>query len=120
LIERIENMNVIELERWKPSTADPRRAEYAGQPIAQEVFEELKHRLEGTGYLPDEYFELHDEWQDGREIPRGADVFCTVDYGRSEGVYVDIYLKWHDENRKKHHCFPARRLWIWRKTTGSP
>ncbi len=47
-------MNVIELERWKPSEADPCQVEYDGQPIAQEVFGELKHRLEGTGYLPDE------------------------------------------------------------------
>ncbi len=49
-------MNIIELERWKPSETDPRRLEYAGQPTAQEVFEELKHRLEGMGYLPDESF----------------------------------------------------------------
>lgn len=24
--------------------------------VAQEVFEDLKYRLESTGYLPDEYF----------------------------------------------------------------
>lgn len=27
-------MNVIELERWKPSEEDPRKLEYAGQQIA--------------------------------------------------------------------------------------
>ncbi len=27
-------MNVIELERWKPSETDPRKLEYVGQPIA--------------------------------------------------------------------------------------
>ena len=42
-------MEVIELERWKPSKDDPRKLEYAGQPTAQEVFEELKYRLEGMG-----------------------------------------------------------------------
>ncbi len=26
-------MDVIELERWKPSETDPRKLEYAGQPI---------------------------------------------------------------------------------------
>ena len=70
-------MDVIELERWKPSEADPRRLEYAGQPVAQEVFEELKHRLGGMGYLPDEYFLMDSHWENGREIPRGADIFCT-------------------------------------------
>ena len=28
-------MNVIELERWKPSEEDPRKLEYAGQRQAQ-------------------------------------------------------------------------------------
>mgnify|MGYP001067707562 CR=1 FL=1 len=94
-------MNVIELERWKPSEVDPRKLEYAGQPVAQEVFEELKHRLKGMGYLPDEYFLMDDHWKDGREIPKGANIFCTTDYGASEGVYLDVYLKWYDENQKK-------------------
>ena len=94
-------MNIIELERWKPSEADPRKLEYAGQPTAQEVFEELKHRLESMGYLPDEYFLMDSEWENGRAIPKGADVFCTTDYGASEGVYLNVYLKWYDENQKK-------------------
>ncbi len=94
-------MNVIELERWKPSAADPRKLEYAGQPTAQEVFEELKHRLASMGYLPDEYFLMDSHWENGRKIPKDADIFCTTDYGGSEGVYLDVYLKWYDENQKK-------------------
>ena len=90
-------MEIIELERWRPSKDDPRKLEYAGQPVAQEVFEELKYRLESMGCLPDEYFLLDREWEDGREIPPDADVFCTVDYGASEGVYLDVYLKWYDD-----------------------
>ena len=49
-------MKKIELEQWEPFPGDPRRMQYAGQRVAQEVFEELKHRLESMGYLPDEYF----------------------------------------------------------------
>ena len=94
-------MEIIEFDRWKPSVDDPRKVEYVGQRAAQEVYEELKHRLDGMGYLPDEYFLLRDEWKNGREIPRDADLFCTVDYGASEGVYVDVYLKWYDEKQKK-------------------
>ena len=94
-------MKIIELEKWKPSEDDPRRREYAGQRVAQEVFEELKHRLESQGYLPDEYFLMDAAWENGREIPKDADVFCTTDYGGSEGVYLDVYLKWYDENQKQ-------------------
>ena len=94
-------MDIIKLERWQPSEADPRKLEYAGQPTAQEVFEELKHRLEGMGYLPDEYFLMDSYWKDGREIPEDADVFCTTDYGSSEGVYLDVYLNWYDESKGK-------------------
>ncbi len=107
-------MNVIELERWKPSEEDPRKLEYAGQPMAQEVFEELKCRLESMGYLPDEYFLLDDHWKNGRNIPKGADIFCTTDYGASEGVYLDVYLKWYDENQKKS----ITRSFITGKTLG--
>ena len=105
-------MDIIELERWKPSEANPHKLEYAGQPVAQEVFEELKHRLEGMGYLPDEYFLLDDHWKDGREIPKDADIFCTTDYGASEGVYLDVYLKWYEEGK------PITRSFITGKTLG--
>lgn len=66
----------------------------------QEVYEELKHRLEGMGYLPDEYFLLDADWEDRRVIPRNADLFCTTDYGDSEGIYLDVYLKWYGEGRQ--------------------
>ena len=94
-------MSIIEFEKWTPSAEDPRRREYAGQRTAQEVFEELKYRLESQGYLPDEYFLLDSHWENGREIPKDADIFCATDYGGSEGVYLDVYLKWYDEQQKK-------------------
>ena len=90
-------MKPIELECWEPSPDDPRRKVYAGQRTAQEVFEELKYRLENMGYLPDEYFLLNREWENGREIPKDADIFCTTDYGGSEGIYTDLYLKWYQD-----------------------
>ncbi len=92
-------MKIIELEKWTPSADDSRKREYAGQRTAQEVFEELKHRLEIQGYLPDEYFLLDSLWEDGREIPKDANVFCTADYGGSEGVYLDAYIRWPEYNQ---------------------
>ena len=107
-------MKIIEFDKWKPSEDDPHQREYAGQRTAQEVFEELKHRLESQGYLPDEYFLMNSEWENGREIPRDADVFCTTDYGGSEGVYLDVYLKWYDEDQGKSFT----RSFITGKTLG--
>ena len=92
-------MEIIEFEKWNPAAGDPRKLNYAGQRTAQEVFEELKHRLESQGYLPDEYFLLDRDWENGREVPKGADIFCTTDYGGSEGVYLDVYLKWYEEHK---------------------
>ena len=120
-------MEPIELSRWEPSPEDPRRKQYAGQRTAQEVFEELRHRLEGMGYLPDEYFLMNRDWENGREIPRGADIFCTTDYGGSEGIYLDVSLQW-DENEtaapSPKVSSPARR-WakpaqIWTGCSSSP
>ena len=92
-------MKIIELEKWNPSADDSRKREYAGQRTAQEVFEELKHRLEIQGYLPDEYFLLDSLWENGREIPKDANIFCTADYGGSEGVYLDAYIRWPEYNQ---------------------
>ena len=105
-------MKTIELERWGPSPEDPRRSQYIGQRTAQEVFEELKYRLEGMGYLPDEYFLIDRKWADGREIPKDADIFCTTDYGGSEGIYLDVYLKWYEKGQ------PVIRNFITGKTLG--
>lgn len=106
-------METIEFEVWERTSEDPRKVRYVGQRIAQEVFEELKHRLESLGYLPDEYFSMGTEWENGREIPKGADLFCTTDYGGSEGVYLDVYLKWHGDDGK-----PITKSFITGKTLG--
>lgn len=92
-------MDPIELEHWEPDPADPRYSRYVSQPRAEEVFLELKQRLDSMGMLPDEYFVMDMEWENGREIPKGADVFATTDYGESEGIYVDLYLKWYEDGK---------------------
>ena len=92
-------MKPIELELWKPNPEDPRYMKYVCQPVAEAVFMELGQRLEDMGLMPDEYFLMDREWENGREIPKGADVFVTTDYGESEGVYLDGYLKWHEDGR---------------------
>lgn len=80
--------------------------------------EEVSPTLKGTasgncmGYLPDEYFLMDREWENGREIPKDADIFCTTDYGGNEGVYLDVYLKWYEDSR------PVTKSFITGKTLG--
>ena len=104
-------MKQIEFERWEQDTENPRKLKYAGQRTAEDVFQELKARLESTGYLPDEYLLLDIRWQNGREMPRDADFFCRTDYGGSEGIYLDVFLYW-DENgqRKTEHFMTGKTL----------
>jgi hypothetical protein len=93
-------MKRIETEYYKPHPDKPQYVVYDKGRSVQEVFAELRHRLESAGYLPDEYFMLDGHWEDGRTWPKDGDIFCTVDYGGSEGIYLDVYLKYMDENKK--------------------
>ena len=99
------SMKQIELENWDKSPENPHKLVYAGQRKAQEVFAEIKHRLESVGMLPDEYFLLDSDWENGREIPKDADIFCTVQYGGSEGIYLNVSITWYEEEKKKIVCF---------------
>ena len=65
-------MKQIELDTYEKSPENPQMSVYAGQRKAQEVFAELKHRLESAGMLPDEYFLLDAQWENGMEIPKDA------------------------------------------------
>ena len=98
-------MKPIELEIWRPKENDPRYVERVGTRSAEEVFRELEQRLDGMGMLPDEYFLLDRDWQDGRLIPKDADIFVTTDYGESEGVYLDGYLKWYEDGKPVTESF---------------
>ncbi|MDR2357462.1 MAG: ankyrin repeat domain-containing protein, partial [Oscillospiraceae bacterium] len=95
-------MKRVETEYWKPHPDKPGYVVYDKGRSVREVFAELRSRLEAAGYLPDEYFLIGRDWEDGRPWPRDGDIFCAVDYGGSEGIYLDIYLKYMDENNKSH------------------
>jgi len=94
-------MECIDMEIWEPTPENPRMVKYVGQRTAKEVFDELTHRLDSIGYLPDEYFLMDRHWENGKEIPKDADILCMTDYGASEGIYLEIYLKWYDTQQEK-------------------
>lgn len=65
-----------------------------GMANARESFEKLKTHLEINGLLPDEYFLFSDESSgvDG-ELPVFGEAICIPNFGVSEGIYLDIWLK---------------------------
>ena len=91
-------MPIIETEIWKKNPERPGTVIFDSQRIAQEVFTELKSHLESDGRLPDEYF-LFDErnWGKSALFPKDAEILCYVDYGGSEGIYIDIFVKYQKE-----------------------
>ena len=104
-------MKQIEFERWEPDAENPRRLTYAGQRTAEDVFHELEAQLDSVGYLPDEYLLLDSRWQNGREMPKGADFFCKTDYGGSEGIYLNVFLDWYeDSQRRTEHFMTGKTL----------
>ena len=104
-------MKQIEFGRWEPDAENPCKLKYAGQRTAEDVFHELEARLDSVGYLPDEYLLLDNRWQNGREIPKGADFFCKTDYGANEGIYLDVFLEWYeDSQRKTEHFMTGKTL----------
>ena len=98
-------MKPIEMEIWKPKETDPRCVERVGTRSAEEVFKELEQRLNSMGMLPDEYLLLDMKWLNGRLIPQDADIFVTTDYGESEGIYLDAYLKWYEDGKPVTQSF---------------
>ena len=95
-------MPKIDLYLYGPVEGQPGHSHIVGQPTAQEMFAQLEQHLNSIGYLPDDYFSLDRDWQNGVKIPADADIVCTADYGGSEGVYLNVALRWHDDAGDPH------------------
>ena len=92
-------MPIIETEIWKKNPDRPGTLIFDSQRKAQDVFDDLKAHLETDGRLPDEYFlfSANRNWGDGALFPKDAEIICGVDYGSSEGVYLDVSVKYEKE-----------------------
>ena len=92
-------MPIIETEIWKRSPDNPRALIFDSQRVAQDIFNELEAHLKTEGRMPDEYFlfDAHGNWKDGALFPRDAQVLCSVNYGGSEGIYLDISVQYEKE-----------------------
>jgi len=100
-------MPIIDTAKWTPPPDNQGRRTYAGQRTSQEVFDDLEAHLRSIGYLPDEYFlfDCHNNWGNGRLFPENGWLSCQVDYGGSEGIYLDITLEYYEDKEHKSEHF---------------
>jgi len=92
-------MPIIETEVWVPNPENGGRAEFSHTRKAKDVFDDLERHLKADGRLPDEYFsfDIHGNWSGGKEFPVDGEIFCKTDFGASEGVYINIYVRYREE-----------------------
>lgn len=92
-------MPIIETEIWKPNPERPGTIIFDSQRIAQDVFTELEAHLKADGRLPDEYFlfDSNGNWRNGALFPKDGEILCNVNYGGSEGIYLDIAVKYEKD-----------------------
>lgn len=77
-----------------------------------EVFNELKSRLEETGFMPDEYFLMSSYINENDKIPDFYEAECYVNYGGNEGIFLEVDLKYisPDGNRMKTNFATGKSL----------
>lgn len=99
----MRELRTLEVDRWEPSEKKG-MVKHVGMVSPQQAFDALKKHLEEIGLMPDEYF-LSDEysWKDIKELPNYIRASCDVNWGGSEGIYLDVVLLYRDENKHLQH-----------------
>lgn len=98
-------IKTIESDRYEKAE-DGIHVKYVGMIKAQDAFDQLKAHLEKVGLLPDEYFNLNDwKWKGETELPCYIRASCDVNWGGSEGIYLDISLLHRENNEIKYFSF---------------
>jgi len=97
-------MPIIETEIWKKNPDRPGTVIFDSQRKAQDIFNELEAHLKADGRLPDEYFlfDARSNWKDGALFPRDGEIVCNVNYGDSEGIYLDISVRYSKKVYEYH------------------
>jgi len=88
---------IIETEIWKKNPDRPGTIIFDSQRVAQDIFSELTTHLAADGRMPDEYFLLSVDWRDGVLFPKDSEILCNVNYGGSEGIYIDIAVNYEKD-----------------------
>lgn len=73
--------------------------QHVGMIDAQDAFDQLEAHLKKIGLLPDEYFSLSFNLKG--ELPDFSEAVCHTNWGGSEGIYIDIELKYYQDRQPK-------------------
>lgn len=88
------------------------RVKKIGMRNCQDIFDEPKIKLENAGLLPDEYFTM-DYIFENEKMPDFSEAVCSVNFGGSEGIYLDVRLHYYDGNKN-----PVSKCFATGKTLG--
>jgi len=97
---------MIQTEVYKPNHDKRGFFDYVCQRTAGEIFDELEERLKASELYPDEYFLL--DYERGEDFSKEYEFLYKVDYGGSEGVYLDIYLNTYERGKDRVPAFRYR------------
>lgn len=104
----MREINTIEVERYE-KTENANLLKSVGMKSAQDVFDALEKHLKEVDMLPDEYFNLSFDYRflydSDKELPDFSDAICHTNWGGSEGIYIDIYLRYREGNEIKLQPF---------------
>lgn len=99
----MRELKTLEVDKWVPSEKKS-MVKHAGMISPQEAFDALEKHLNSNNMLPDEYFLSGARLWDGlQELPDYFRADCSVNWGGSEGIYLDIDLRYYDKDRNL--CF---------------
>lgn len=96
----LDRVMTIEVDKWEPHPEKKGMVKHVGMRTYIEVFKELEAHLEKMGLLPDEYFSPSYtlNHKDNEALPEFDEAICNVNYGGSEGIYLDIMLASYKES----------------------
>lgn len=95
----MREIKTIEVDRWESLPSGMVR--HIGMISPQEAFNALEKHLEEVNLMPDDYFNCSSySWPGITELPDYFQADCNVNWGGSEGIYLDISLLYRDENKQ--------------------
>lgn len=101
----MKKLKTIEVDRYEEMD-DGIHLKHIGMIKAEDAFRQLKNHLEEVGLLPDEYFSPSFYYlSEMDELPKYRTAVCHVDWGGSEGIYLDISMLHYEDNQIKLDSF---------------
>lgn len=98
-------ISTIEVDKWEPHPEKKGMVRHVGMRTYGDVFEELHNHLEEMGLLPDEYFLQSGVIPPDKELPDYSEAICYVNFGDSEGIYLDVMLASYNEKGRTFDRF---------------